>query len=234
MYTVSDSIITAYQQQKFNFYLLTYFSIKYLPRVVVITLFLLDVFYYNILHYFYMSLPFLILPLLLRYFIYICFKHHESTISKLDETLLIYNVLEYDNPNNTEELIMIKIPEYLNVMISYHLKGEKNPFKDDIGTINTSLYYGDTVYEKEQALYSTPMIAERHYIQLLYNTEKIHIVRHFVKERDKFYELIYNLILFSCYFIGWFYILIHIMINIFPEYLIFIPLNYDPFSDLYR
>jgi len=207
------------------------FFIKYIPRLIVVNLFLLDVFYFQELHYFYLSLPFLILPLFLQYFIYICFKDHKSTISKLDETLLINNILLEDNPYGTNDfpVMIIKVPEYLDVMISYHLKGEKNPFEDDI---DTSIHYFDTVFKNEQSLYPTMAIAEKHYTQLLYDTEKIHIVQHFIKDFDKLYEIKVNLILYSCYFIGWFYIMINLIFEIFPEYFLFVPFNYDPFSDI--
>ena len=117
---ISLYTIIKYQQKKINFYLLIYFLIKYFIRVIIILLFILDVFYFNKLHYLYFGLPFLILRLSLRYFIYICFKYHELIISILDKYLLIYNVLEYGNPNNKEDLIMIQVPEYLNVIVPYY------------------------------------------------------------------------------------------------------------------
>jgi hypothetical protein len=227
---ISLYTIIKYQQKKINFYLLIYFLIKYFIRVIIIILFILDVFYFNKLHYLYFGLPFLILRLSLRYFIYICFKYHELIISILDKYLLIYNVLEYGNPNNKEDLIMIQVPEYLNVIVPYLLKGDKNPFDEDI---NTSLYYYDVQFPKERMIYPTSTIANNHYTQLLSDTEKIHLVQNQIKTLDKVYEHKLNLILHCCYFMGWLFIAIHIVHNIFPEYIPFLTVLEEPFSGIF-
>src|SRR6202021_2594966 len=119
-----------------------------------LSLFLIDILILNKFYYFYFGLPLLLLSVLLRYFKYLSFKNYYSDILKLEQNLLINNVLLQDNPNNNNDfpVMTITVPEYLDILITYNLKRDKNPFEDDI---ELSLYYFETIFPKEKDLFFT-------------------------------------------------------------------------------
>ena len=208
--------------QLMNKYFITYFSIKFIPKLITTSVFLLDIFYFHQFYYFYWSLPLLLLPLMLQYIKHVYFEDYFNFVDLLETNLEIADI----KTGTKNDLIpMLNVSQYLNQIIIYHLENKPNPF---IGRIGLSYsYFKNRTPEQRTKNINYDKIREK-YIWCLNWIEKVHVIHHLLITTEKRYNTHINLIIFSCYFIGWLYILLNLPFDPFEGYTL-LPNENNPF-----
>lgn len=220
------------QRHKSNIYIYSFLFLKIIPKVITVIMFLIDIFYYNKIYYFYWCLPLFVIPLLLQYIKYIIFEEYfflHTDIAQKLEVIETATLVTLNNGQKAFHFTYLSIAEYLDKAIIYDLTGELNPYKNKIGL--SYEYLNARPKEELSKKYDYTPIT-KHYLKYLAWIEKVHLIFYFLKCGEKKYDAKTNLIIYFCYFIGWGYIMINLLFNIFPEYFVFIPIQYDPFTDL--
>ena len=82
-----------------------------LPRIIISTFFLLDVFYFQKFHYFYLSLYLLILPLIYRASVYILLQHHIVSFPIVCNQIRVTDMPTPDEPTRDLKRIEFVNPE---------------------------------------------------------------------------------------------------------------------------
>lgn len=195
----------------FNKYYIIYMLSKYLPKIIVLFCFLLDVFYYTRFYYFYISLPLLLIPLIMQYIKYMIFKEFHSICKKLEDTLEIFDII----PGTPDDLVpLISIPDYLKKNCIIRIENKENPYQHYGLTL--SFYYRQPVEEKDKNLDYNYAI--EHYTKYLRHIEIINVIYTLLINLEHKFDKNLNLLIFFSYFMGWFYIVTN---------LIFLKYTYD-------
>jgi len=207
---------------------IVYFLLKYIPKIFVAFIFLLDVFYFQQFYYVYWVLPLLIIPLVLQYLKYIYFLDYKQFIVTLNNDI---NILDNIPPTPDNLVPLLDINTYLEKSIDYRLKNVSNPYKNQI--VFTYSYFGrylEKLRPEQRRLPVNYDALTKKYIRFLEWIEKVHLIHYLLIKTETRLDLLINLLVFSCYFIGWAYILIFFFIDItFLENLIDLK---DPFSEI--
>lgn len=207
-----------------NKYFIGYFLLKYAPKIIIALVFLLDIFYYNKFFYFYWSLPLLLLNLLTQYFIYICFEDYNKFVTLAEEKL---EIIDIKTPEDKNMILMLSIKEYLNNIINIHLKNETNPYEKKIGL---TYQYFKTIPDELLKTKKINFIAVKDYYRsYLLFAEILHTLRWALNTFDTKINPKVNLFVYSCYFVGWGYILYNLLLITFPHYFVYLPNENNPF-----
>lgn len=209
-----------------NIYFITYWAVKYIPKIIVASSFLLDIFYFKEFHYFYWSLPLLLLPLLLQYLKYYCFYQYNEYIALLEPSFEILDNI----PRTPDNLIpMLSVTQYLDKIIPYHIqKKPNNPFKGKMG-LSYAYFVNRSTEERELGNVDYDKLTAK-YVSYLTWLERPHLIYVLLTKPEKLLDNYVNLMLFSCYFIGWTYIVIISLNDL--SFLNIIQDTMEPFSQL--
>lgn len=202
--------------KKMNIYFISYFILIYIPKIITVVVFFVDIFHFEKFHYFYRVLPLLLIPLVGQYVKYICFYEHNQIIDILETKLEVH-----DNNTliTTSNLIpMLTIRQYLDKVSYYHINKIPNPF---IGKIGLSYYYYKNRTDEQRAKNLDYNIITQRYINLLFNHERVAIILFLLNSIETKYNKYVNLIIFIGYFIGWTYIWFILKSEIYPYYNVF-------------
>lgn len=213
---------------KYNKYV---FYLEIVPRVIILCLFVIDIFYVKKLHYFYISLLLFLVPLLIRCFIYVLQRTFNDTIESLNHKLDVY-IEDYNI--NDDLLPPTNIAYYFEQKLLYSLGKRKDPIRYNI---NISFDHMKELYNifdvnRNKELNTKEIV--KFYVNII--DSKLLPLAYFSNKYNEIKQMVLpkiNLILFGTYFIGWSYIIITSH-KIFPEdYFLFLEkiLNYEePFS----
>lgn len=205
-----------------RYYSLFYVIFQIFPRVIFLTALVLDVFYYHCLYYIYKIIPLLFLLLLRRYIIYTCKEAKEHLIVELEamSDYVISDYVIFDNPDDADDFIPgsttgITIRSYIEgqTLIAVHDKKHEpykcilvakddyeKPFRKALGVPLTIVEYFLTPDEERKL--NEP---SRHLLHDLILPISIFLEEYAkVKQQSFKYP---EVLIFSIYFICWFYIL---------------------------
>lgn len=205
--------------------------IEILPRIIILFLFTVDIFYIKKLHYFYISLLLFLIPLLIRCLLYIMQRIFNDALDNLNNKLDVY--IEECNINN-DLLPPMSIMYYFEQKMLYNLGKRKDLLRYNI---NISFKHMKELYKileitSDQELNSKEIV--KFYANIIDNN-LLPLACCYTKYNEIKQLLLpkINVLLFGTYLIGWSYI-IFTSYKIFPEdYFIFLENiinNEEPFS----
>jgi hypothetical protein len=178
--------------QNLNLYLVI------VPKIIVVIIFIVELFIFQQLKIFYLSIILLLLPLIFRYMIHTYEELYDSQCLLLDERLFLF----CHEPLNDD----IDIHEFVDLTIKANLVKPTTKFNC---TITLSEIYIAHVCKKNN---TDPLFYDRKNALIDFTNMVHNLCNHYkfiykIKEQKKKYDPWINLIVYSLYFIGWFYIL---------------------------
>lgn len=217
-----NSILLKNNFNIFNKYFIFYFLCKYFVKLFVALIFVLDVFVFHKIYYFYLVMPFLIIPLILQYLKYVSFRDNKIFIKSLNEDIEIFDII----PSTPENLIpMLTFEQYLDKIYPIILEKKENPYKD-IGM--TYAWHVKLPLEKQKKKLKWDVIYAR-YKKRMQWAEVIHVIYSLLSNCEIKYDKYFNIIIFGCYFVSWFYISINVIFILYPYDITLIVMDNNPF-----
>lgn len=213
-----------------NYYFILYFLFKYMPKILVVTIFLIDVFYYQQFYYFYWSLPLLLIPLFVQYLKYVVFLDYKKILAKFEQNIEFLDII----PSTSENIIpRISVNDYLTKTVYFFLEKKINPYRDRIGF---TYHYYQELYknanlEKNYVLKIDYEADKKRYQSYIVWIEKVNFIYVLLTTKERLIDLYINLIVFGSYLIGWLYILIIVINDI--TFLQNFKDTIEPFSDTF-
>ena len=188
---------------RYNKYFIIYYSLKYIPKLFCVLVFVIELFYYQRLFIFYWILPLLLLPLLADYLKYMIFAEYYYFYNLVNEHLSFFN---NTRKSSSEDLLpMINFNEYMENYIDCLINKKEDIFYKEVH-LNLNFYLskpGKIDHAK----------TKENYIKILDWVKVVFVVHYFLTKNEVFYTIIINFIIYTLYFIGWIFILLHLIFS---------------------
>lgn len=205
-----------------NKYFISYFICKYFFKLLVAFIFTLDVLLIKKIYYFYIMMPLLLIPFILQYIKYLLFIEGKTFINKVNKDIEIFDII----PSTPQNLIpTLTLKEYLEKIFPILIQKKDNPYTE-IGMSMT--WHMKIPLEKKHKEFKWDLIYTRYkgYIRW---AEANYIIYRLLSDMEQKYDNYVNVIVFSCYFISWFYIFVNVTFTLYPYELNIILDDNNPF-----
>jgi hypothetical protein len=205
-----------------RYYSLFYVIFQIFPRVIFLTTLAIDIFYFHCLFYIYKVIPILLLILVGRYIVYTCKEAKEHLTLELEEILdcVLSDYIIFDDPNDADDIIPgsiagITIRSYIEgqTLIAVHDK-KREPYV-------CTLMVKDNYEKSFRKTLGVPLTLKEYRLTSDQRNKRNEPSRHllhdfilpisiFLEEYAKVKQQSFKypeVLIFSLYFICWFYIL---------------------------